>query len=166
MRDIEALPASTIMRGIPVARSTANVEGIEYFTSGREPALVSFYCRERGHRLFDFRQQLAWQSLHGQWCREVIFAQVEKICPRCKLLNTRPITTRRGVKVGDNGRWTCDGCGAFLAVVDAIRGRLTLRCRCGEQQAPVPEALQAVELPPARCDPDGNIIEDTPFDDI
>lgn len=166
MRDIEASSTSTTRRGIPVAHSTVNAEGIEYFTSGREPALVSFYCRERGHHLFDFRQQLAWQSLGGEWTRELIFAQAEKLCPRCKLLNAHPITTRRGVKEGESGRWTCEGCGAFLAVIDAIRGRLTLHCRCGQQQAPVPEALVAVELPPARCDPDGNIIEDVPFNGI
>ncbi len=163
MRDIGTPSEATSTRGIPVPHSTVNAEGIEYFTSGREPALVSFYCRERGHRLFDFHQQLVWQSLRGEWVREVVFAQVERLCPRCKLLNTRPVTVRRGVKVGESGRWTCEGCGAFLAVLDAVRGRLTLRCRCGEQHAAVPEALKAVELPPARCDPDGNIIEDVPF---
>jgi hypothetical protein len=143
-----------------------NAEGIEYFASRREPALVSFYCRVRGHRLFDFRQQFVWQSLGGEWARQLACAEAEKLCPRCKLLNTRPVTTRRGVKVGDSGRWTCVGCGAFLAAVDAIRGRLTLRCRCGEQHAPVPEALAAVALPLALCDPDGNIVEDVPFDAI
>ena len=159
MSDDLILPVATPTRGIPVPGSTVNAELLGYYRSTREVGQVSFYCRESGHRLFDYRMlERQVETLAGWgWERHT---QVEKLCPRCKLLNTRPITTQRGVKVGESERWTCRNCGAFLASVDAIRGRLILRCRCGDQRAAVPEALQVVPVPWARLDPDGEIIEE------
>lgn len=163
-------PATARTRGRPVPHSTATAEVKARFD--KELEIVTFYCRERGHRLFDYHADLASEAYYEDHYEVVVHevvvhgSVVEKLCPRCKLLNSHPITRQRGVKAGDGGRWTCENCGAFLATIDAIRGRLILRCRCGEQRVAVPEALDTMANPPPCVEPNGvafDDIDDAPF---
>jgi hypothetical protein len=107
-------------RGWPIPHDNATVE-LDSFDGN----YFHVYCGNCTRRQFDIRNQ-------GQKHSGIPFYKVEKSCPHCKRLVDRPVTAVRGTPIGSGGRWACE-CGGFLATVDAIRGRLTLQCRCGHE---------------------------------
>lgn len=119
----------------PVPRSDVVVEVA--YPKGR--ALVAIVRHARcGHRLCDVLEHERLVGFAGLGDVPVYERQflVERACPRCKTQNTRAVTARRGVPVGDSGAWQCEHCGGHLAQVDAPRGRLVLpcpKCRAGQK---------------------------------
>lgn len=83
-------------------------------------------------------------------CRRVLFkvedegdsrVLVARMCPgrfqsvACGFLNVGQVTARRGVPLVESlsNRWECARCGSNLGRVHPVKGRLTVRCRCGEE---------------------------------
>lgn len=151
---------ATTLKGVSIRNSNARGEARGLLSSG-EVASAIVRCGECQARLFDL---VSYREYEVSW-------QVEKPCRRCNLMNDRVITVSRGYPKGDNGRWICAGerCGGFLAEVDAIRGRLTVKCRCGTTVRVTAEAvIDAVRAHPAqvpfpRPDDFESDLDDVPF---
>jgi hypothetical protein len=66
----------------------------------------------------------------------------------CGLQNTGYVTDRRGKPVADSlpDPWECSRCGSRLGRIHPVKGRITVRCRCGEDfGATAAAALLAAE---------------------
>ncbi len=147
-------------RGVPVPRSSVTADLKSYYKVSGYPAEVHVRCVDCTRRLFDVH--------FGD--TSVAHVQLVKIaCSRCKRLNSNYVTSLRGEPVGSGGRWLCDNCSAFLAEIDAIRGRLTLRCRCKAQpRCTVEDVLEVTRRQvhaDLQCDEASaeDVPDDTPF---
>lgn len=152
---------AVIPKGVPIGNSNARAEVRGYSSSG-EAASAIVRCGDCQARLFDL---VSYRGYELYW-------QVEKPCRRCNLMNERVVTTSRGYPKGETGRWICAGenCGGFLAEVDANRGRLTIKCKCGSTVKVTAEDIvdtvrtQAqIFRPPHQGDFDDTDLDDVPF---
>lgn len=128
--------------GEPVPHSNVRAL-VDYWAESSDPALI-VRCGDCGNRLYDARPRVLsmGESMHCTTC----YALVRK-CPKCKQLNTRDVTDTDGERVGDSGRWLCN-CGAFLAEVQAPRGRVKVPCRCGSKTVlSIPRAVKTLSIP-------------------
>jgi hypothetical protein len=93
------------------------------------------HCADCGHRLFDVIEK---RNVRGRVLRYVVEAK----CGYCKRQHTRPVTAYPGEALGESDRWLCK-CNTFLARIEAVRGRLTVHCRCQKDvRVTVAEAVQ------------------------
>ncbi len=134
--------------GEPVPHSNVRAE-TDYWAETGDPALI-IRCDDCGYRLYDARPRVVFmgEGVIGVYCYNL-----QRKCPKCKVLNNRDITCHDGQAVGEDGRWLCN-CGAFLAQVQAPRGRVKVPCRCHRAAVvTIPRAIQVVR----------ESIEDIPF---
>lgn len=122
----DRLPTSG--RGVPVPRADVTTEMFRYAPSG-DPEEVIIYCGSCNKRLFDIH------PIRGERVRldvDSFFLRLERYCPRCHRIMTTSVTASPGYPHPDTpaGLWRCE-CGGPLARIDPVRGRVTVRCRCG-----------------------------------
>jgi hypothetical protein len=102
---------------IEIAISRAESQRIDH-----GPA-VRVRCGTCAHRLFDLRAE-------PDGMRSLV---ITRMCPNCHRLNTGRITRVEfhPLEAPDapDGPWRCP-CDHGLGLVDAVRGRITVRCRC------------------------------------
>ena len=110
---------------IPVPRSNVVVEPARTEPAGGHRAVVR--CRACDRRAFDVVGVPADVLVDDATGLGTLL--VERAC-RCGRQQGGPVTGRPGVAPagGLAGRWCCE-CGSFLAEVDAVRGRVAVRCR-------------------------------------
>lgn len=79
---------------------------------------------------------------------------VARLCPGlyqnvvCGLMNAGPVTGRPGIPVASGlpADWRCGRCDRHLAHIHPVKGRLTVRCRCGIKTAVIAaDAMQAMQ---------------------
>lgn len=163
-------------RGTALPNSSARIEPTGWDRQG-EVAQVCVRCG-CGKRLFDLvaRRGLSYDDAgmyhsglgHVYWC-------AERLCPRCRVKHSREVTIVRGTPMGEGGPWICqDGHDPLaLARLDAARGRISVKCRCGEVVSiNADEALRvartitprAARIPqPSRDEFDDSDLDDVPF---
>ncbi len=80
---------------------------------------------QRFRRLFDIVERNIPDG-----CGDVdTYYSVERLCPKCKKMNSIEVTDKPGYPKGGSGIWHCDNCSHALAKIDAIRGRVSVRQR-------------------------------------
>ncbi len=78
---------------------------------------------QRFRRLFDIIQRRR-RDVYDQ---AYSYYLVERKCRHCKRINTIEVTDSPGYPVGESRIWTCHGCNQYLAKIDAVRGRVSVR---------------------------------------
>lgn len=71
---------------------------------------------------------------------------LQRICPRCKRMNSVSVTGYPGYPDGKDGLWSCADCAHTLAKIDANRGRVSVRYRGLEQvTVTVADVIETIE---------------------
>ena len=111
-------------RSVRVPRSNASAEVLP--AASADPiSKVTVRCSGCDRRQFDLAPT---EDDEGRSCLDL-----EKRCVRCGRYSHVHLTDhpRSPLPGALDGRWVCE-CGGFLAEIQAVRGRVTARCRCGE----------------------------------
>jgi hypothetical protein len=100
--------------------------------------LLEVHCGGCLLRAFDLEiARFAWINADGiVEYRRTNRVLVGRACPKCGAIKHGYVTLAPGYPLSDslNGRWLCQsGCGASLAYVDVIKGRIKARCKRCEQ---------------------------------
>lgn len=133
----------TARRGVPVPRSDVTAAAFTHATSDGLVEIV-VYHRSCAKRLFDIHP-LAGGQVDRNASPNVL--RLERLCQRCHRIMSVRVTAAPGYPHPDTpaGFWWCE-CGGPLARIDAVRGRVTVRCRCGEDaRVTALDAVRAVE---------------------
>ncbi len=119
------VPRRAIKRVVPVPRSNAVIR-LDVSDEHR----FAIADGQEFRRLFDIAR---WYEGHG-YSRTITYA-VQRMCPKCKRMNSTSVTGNPGYPDGIDGLWNCDKCAHTLAKIDANRGRVSVRHRAIEQVA-------------------------------
>lgn len=119
-------PAETARANrFPVPRSNVAVDILISVAESKirdHGPVVAVRCGGSGHRLYDLRAEPGG-------LRSLV---ITRICPRCGRRNSGRVTHVVGHPLDApdalDDDWRCD-CGCCLGRVDAVRGRITVRCR-------------------------------------
>jgi phage FluMu protein Com len=112
---------------VAVPMTNVVIDVIEWFEEVPHDMVVR--CAGCGKRLFNFKSRREFTLSGASWLSGYY---IERLCPKCKRLNTIGVTATKGYPVGDSKRWVCE-CGGFLGKIDAPRGRIILSCRCNHE---------------------------------
>lgn len=158
---------SRILAGNLVPNSSARAEVLRRDHGNGQPNAVAVRCGGCNRRQFDLVEKVQNHALLGieidRWW------EVERLCPRCSVIQSRQVTIQRGRAVGESGPWRCSRCERALARVDAARGRLSVKCRCGTVvRATTQEVIASVrdaEVPvrQLQSDLDDSVFDGVPF---
>ncbi len=115
------VPKRAAKRVVRVPRSNAVVRlDIDTF-----PWKFAIADDQHFRRLFDVMQHDVPDGFAGV----DTYYYVERLCPKCKKMNSIEVTGQPGYPNGESGVWPCDNCSHALAKIDAIRGRVSVRQR-------------------------------------
>jgi hypothetical protein len=143
---------------LPIPRTEAY---IDLTVKHQRPSSFSVKATGVPGRLFDVHANRTEYTPHGDKFQCHL---VKRKCNKCKALNETTVTVTPGEPLGYNERWICQQCGYFLAAVDAVRGRLTIRVGAKQDvRVTVGEAVAVFEeyLSSQRSSDDG--FDDVPF---
>jgi phage FluMu protein Com len=104
--------------------------------TGGEAASVSVRCGACNKRHYDLETGRIYDREYG-WYVEDGTLIVKRKCPRCGRINEGLVTASDGYPLqlagALSGPWRCAHCGGSLGKIDPVRGRITVRCRCGQE---------------------------------
>jgi len=108
-------PKRAAKRVIPVPRSNAVIR-----LDVSDERRFAIADGQQFRRLFDIAR---WDQRQGYRYT------LQRMCPKCKRMNSVSVTGQPGYPDGEDGLWSCDNCAHTLAKIDAIRGRVSVRQR-------------------------------------
>ncbi len=114
-------PKRAAKRVIPVPRSNAVIR-----LDVSDERRFAIADGQQFRRLFDIAR---WDQRQGYRYT------LQRMCPKCKRMNSVSVTGQPGYPDGEDGLWSCDNCEHTLAKIDANRGRVSVRHRGIEQVA-------------------------------
>ena len=136
------LPPASAERGVAVPQSNVRA-ALDRHDQFGAPGEVNIHCGDCDRRVFDVLA-CRRETYTGH---DLTLLYVERCCPRCSRICTSRITHAPGYPdpYGESGRWVCE-CGGYLGHIDAVRGRVTVLCRCGGRaRVTAIAAVRAVE---------------------
>jgi phage FluMu protein Com len=118
----------------------------EYRHTGEAPS-VEVRCSPCNKRLFDVTLGREFLGEDYGMVEDGTLVVTRK-CPQCGRLNEGRVTRTVGQPYESrdalNGPWRCTHCSRSLGKVDPVRGRVTTRCRCGQEtRATALDAIKA-----------------------